>query len=132
MRHREWPDKRAFVYVKGKLDKGEYINRSAMLEDPEGRMVYSLSHGSRFGSWRNFLEAFIKFYRLDLDVSEIEREANRRGADKRTVWSKKKIELLRKNNQRLNEKKDVHIRNGKKQKRNSRESVIASSKKTKS
>lgn len=88
----KWPDEKVFAYVKARHNRGEYINRNTMLkEDPEGGMVWALSHGSRFGSWRNFLTAFKNFYNLDLDIDEIERDAKRRGIEKRTIWSREGI-----------------------------------------
>ena len=89
---RTWPDERAFAYVKARFDAGEPINRNAMLnEDPEGKMVYTMQHETRFSSWRNFLSAFSDFYELDLDVREIERQADRKGQEERTKWSREII-----------------------------------------
>jgi hypothetical protein len=97
-RTRQWTDERAFEYLKARYDRGENITRNDFLrEDPNRTLIYTLAHQSRFGSWSNFLQAFIDHYHLDetdgLTVKALEDASNRRGCGKRTSWSR---ELIRK------------------------------------
>jgi RNA polymerase sigma factor (sigma-70 family) len=91
-RNRTWPDDKAFAYVKKRYDSGESITRNDFLsEDPEGKLVYTLAHETRFGSWRNFLAAMINFYNLKITVKELEKQSNYRGILKRTIFTREEI-----------------------------------------
>jgi RNA polymerase sigma factor (sigma-70 family) len=93
-RKRKWPDEKAFAYVKACYDRegSSSITRNNFLRnDPNGKMVYTLSSETRFGGWRKFLSAIIDHYGLDITVEELEKESNREGVAKRTTFTREEI-----------------------------------------